>query len=106
MSYRETILDPRRAAERQWDYRDRLGRQIGARLWFSTVEVLEGSAGGYAWPSEPGVYFIAQPNATRAGIGFGAHQPRQCFKTEAEREAYAAKYFRNAERAAAKRAGR
>jgi hypothetical protein len=107
MTYRETNITPRRAEERQWQYRDRAGRQIGARLWLETIEVLEGAAVAYAGhPAEPGVYFTAQPNALRGGEGFGAWQPRQCFKTEAEREAYAARYFRNAEKAAAKREGR
>ena len=101
---------PRRAEERQWQYRDRLGRQIAR----AALARNHRGAGGrrrrlpaqlLADP-EPGVYFTAQPNALRAGVGFGAFQPRQCFKTEAERDAYAVKYFRNAEKAAAKREGR
>lgn len=107
MTYRETSLAPRSADERQWHYRDRLGRQIGARLWLETIEVLEGASVGYAGhPTEPGVYFTAHSQALRAGQSYGAWTPRQCFKTEAEREAYAVKYFRNAEKAAAKREGR
>jgi len=96
---------------REFNHRDRLGRLIGARADRSTVSYVDLTEAELetrrCWNCIPaGTYFAFQPSALRNGRHYGASQREQLFTTEAEREAAVAKYFRDAEKRAAKRAGR
>jgi hypothetical protein len=86
---------------------DRKGRRFGLRITRSIVtftEVEDGVTSGYRF--EPGTYYAARVQTARDGIGFGACQPHNYFKTEAEREAYIAKRIADGQKLALRNAGK
>jgi hypothetical protein len=99
---------------RSFDYRDRLGRQIGAsaQLIEYHFEPFDGTEGDFTIDyndadrrlrvTEPRVEYVYSPHATRNGSDYGALQGYRCFATEAERDQAIAKYFAEAEKRAAK----
>lgn len=91
---------------REFDFVDAKGRRIGGRV-ILRVETRElhpvADPKGYSRLSKwVGSRFTAEPHALRDGERFGASQATHYFETEGERDAYVAKYFRDAEKRAAK----
>ena len=86
---------------------DSKGRAIGARITLK-VQVLEAApadANSY-YPREPGTYYVASVQATRAGVGYGASFNGKVCTSEAERIAYVENYLKSAKARAVKTAAK
>lgn len=99
---RETIFGEN--IDRAFDYVDSKGRRIGGRVSLSTVNVVADETGDSSLLARDwlGFRFVACPGALRDGRSFGAIQRNHYFETVEERDAYVVKYFRDAEKRAAK----
>lgn len=86
---------------RDFPFVDSKGRRIGGRIVLSD-ETATLAADGNRLTDALGLRFVARPHALRDGELFGASQSCQYFATAIERDAYVAKYFRDAEKRAAK----
>ncbi len=91
---------------REFDAIDTKGRRFGARMrtWTEAREAVTENNPAYSnriskWS---GVRYFAGPHALRGGQLYGAMPNDQCFETIAERDAYIAKYFVEAEKCALK----
>ena len=93
--------------ERSFGLHDRFGREIGARAYISS-KIYEPTGTNdvnnrHIEPAEVGKLFYSfTPHATRAGNEYGASHSSHRFDTLAEAQAAAAKYFKQAEKRAAK----
>lgn len=103
--------------KRNFDFVDSKRRTIGASAWkWSQVltpvpqEEIDRGWFGFIYEGEESLngttVFAYQPHGLRAGEYFGASQGTFYFRTEAERDAAAEKYFKNAEKRAAKLAAK
>ena len=88
--------------------KDSKGREIGCSVYRggSTMTELPAETFEKGYCSYrvmvPGFYFTFLPQATRNGESYGASQPFEFFRTEAEREARIVEYLAGAEKRAAK----
>lgn len=100
---RRTLLN---CSDRFVDFpvKDRLGRVIGARVYFATAlfEIPEHPEAGWRMP--PGEYYAMRTQATRNGLAYGPSQEWSYFETIAQRDAALAKYLRGATARAMKHA--
>ena len=70
---------------------DPKGREVGVQVRMHEFDVAP-AEGDTGWSSrELGHYFYCDVQTTRNGVPFGACQPENSFKTEAERDAYITK---------------
>jgi len=116
MSYQTKIRSNVQTATNTHDFgvADVKGRAIGATVTLCTVTYSDltdadknNGTGGYSYYRiEPGVWFVAEYQATRAGVPFGPAFNRAMFKTEVERDAGVAKYLKAAAKRAAKTAAK
>ncbi len=93
--------------KRDFDVVDRLGRTIGAAMTRLTVTcepvIRDASASGYVAISQwTGTRIMCRPHALRDGNFYGASHDGKIFRTDAEADAYTAKYFADAEKRARK----
>jgi len=103
-----TVVDPSKSIDEGQEHYffeilDDKGRELGARLSFSTHTFVEHPSGHYI--TEPGEYLTFCPQATRGGKSFGACQTLRLFKTEAELIAGVEKYLADAKKRAVKQWG-
>jgi hypothetical protein len=95
-------------AIREYDARDRFGRQIGAKAYTWEERFAADSdstpSATYHHYIVPGCYYGFCPQALRDGRKYGAVQHDQLFTTEEARDAAVARYFAAAEKRAAKAA--
>lgn len=99
----------RETEARQFDAYDAKGRRFGAEVvtWTETRKAVPVPAsGGYYTSKWTGVRYAARPGALRNGASYGATADARYFETEAERDAYIVKYFRDAEKRALKNKSR
>lgn len=104
MRVRFNIIGNNTQRRETFEVRDRKLRSVGALVNIAMAEATESDGVGYGG-YEPGLYWSFRPSATRSGVEYGATQPRQYFKTEAEMEAAIAKYFASAKKRALKQFG-
>lgn len=112
MTTRETINCTRNftqieVLERSFGLHDRFGREIGARAYInSTIYEPTGTDDVNNWHIEPAevskLIYSFTPQATRAGKEYGASHGSHQFDTLEKAQAAAAKYFKQAEKRAAK----
>ena len=102
----------RTRVERGFGVLDSKNREVGGSVslcvtTYTRDETRRPEQGGrVCTPGSLGVWYTARPHALRDGQPFGAIQGAQSFRTEAERDAYVARYFANAQKRARKAANR
>lgn len=90
---------------RDFDAKDKQGRQFGARV-IITRETRVAKAGSYTLTKWLGSKIGVRPHALRDGRGYGASQRTHYVDTVEQAQAWADRYFRDAEKRALKNKAR
>ena len=99
----------RESQTRAFDAYDAKGRRFGAEIvtWTEKRTAIPVTSEGlYHISKWAGVRYAARPGALRDGCSFGAYRDAQYFESYEARDAYIAKYFREAEKRALKNKSR
>jgi hypothetical protein len=94
--------------DREFAAVDTKGRTFGARVLTLTATYVARTDGmNWGYNIAPGtIRYEARPHALRDGQMFGASQGTRSFETVAERDAWIARYFKDAEKRALKNKAR
>lgn len=93
--------------QHEFGVKDRFGRAIGASVSYVIATFRPWTSTNHSRsPREPGTYYEVRVQATRDGKAYGAGFNGAMFETAEDRDAYVAKYLKEARKRALKREGK